>query len=111
MLVKKFAEEMEMTVLSGGDELDKDISGVYVCDLLSWVMSKANKGDAWITVLTNLNVVAVATLTEVACVIIPEGIVVDEAILRRADAEGIVILGSQMNAYEICCKAQRLIEG
>lgn len=111
MLISDFAEQMEMAVLAGTAGLEKEISGIYVCDLLSWVMSKAGKGDAWITVLNNLNVVAVAVLAEVACVIVPEGITVGEATLNRADAEGVVFLGSKMNAYEICCKAQKLIEG
>ena len=80
------------------------IDNIYICDLLSWVMSHAKKGDAWITVLANVNVPAVALLTEVACVIIPEGISVEELTLRKAKENGIIMIGTQYNAFDICKK-------
>lgn len=80
------------------------ITNVYICDLLSWVMSHAQKGDAWITVLTNVNVPAVAIMTDVACIIIPEGIEVEELTLKKARENGIVIISTHYSAYEICKK-------
>ncbi|HEY5584979.1 MAG TPA: DRTGG domain-containing protein [Ruminiclostridium sp.] len=77
------------------------IENIYICDLLSWVMSHAQKGDAWITVLTNVNVSAVAVMTDVACVIIPEGIEVEELTLKKANENGITIVSSQYSAFEI----------
>lgn len=77
------------------------VSHGYVCDLLSWVMSHAAAKTAWITVQTHLNVVAVATLLDLACVIIPENITVDEKTLAKADEEGVVMLSSPKTAYEI----------
>lgn len=81
---------------------DIKIENVYICDLLSWVMSHAQKGDAWITVLTNVNVSAVAVMTDVACVIIAEGIEVEELTLKKANENGIIIISSQYSAFEIC---------
>lgn len=78
------------------------IENVYICDLLSWVMSHAQKGDAWVTVLTNVNVPAVAMLTDVACVIIPEGIDVEELTLKKANENEIAIISSKYSAFEIC---------
>jgi hypothetical protein len=75
---------------------------------LSWVMSHAEKGNAWITVLTNLNVVAVALLTEVSCIIVPENIKVEEPTIMKAQQEGIVILSTFKTTYEICCKSHDL---
>ncbi|EPR09189.1 DRTGG domain-containing protein [Ruminiclostridium papyrosolvens] len=80
------------------------IDNIYICDLLSWVMSHAKKGDAWITVLTNVNVPAVALLTEVACVIIPEDISVEEMTLRKAKGNGIIMISTRYNAFDICKK-------
>lgn len=108
MTVGEFAEKLNMKVFSGENRLDREISGVYVCDLLSWVMSHANRGDIWITVLTNLNIAAVALLTEVSCIVVPENIEVESATLKKAEQEGIVIFGTGMSAYEICCKAHGL---
>ncbi|RCX08169.1 hypothetical protein DFR58_14510 [Anaerobacterium chartisolvens] len=109
MKVKEFAQSMGMKVLTGEDGGDKDITGIYACDLLSWVMSHACKGDGWITVHTHLNVAAVALLTEAACVIVPEGIAVEEATVKKAAEEGISILSSGLSSYEICYRAHRLI--
>ena len=80
---------------------DMKIENVYIGDLLSWVMSHAQKGEAWITVLTNVNVTAVAMMTDVACVIVPEGIEVEELTLKKANEKGICIIGSQYSAFEI----------
>lgn len=87
--------------------LEADIKNVYICDLLSWVMSHAQKGDAWITVLTNVNVPAVALMTEVACVIIPEDIGMEDLTLRKANENGIIIIGTPLNSFEI---SKRIVE-
>ncbi|EMS71464.1 DRTGG domain-containing protein [Ruminiclostridium cellobioparum] len=88
-------------------DLSVKVQNVYICDLLSWVMSHAQKGDAWITVLTNVNVPAVALMTEVACVIIPEAIKAEELTLKKANENGIIIIGTQLNSFEI---SRRIID-
>lgn len=109
MNIREFAKGLDARVATGEAGLDKSVSGVYVCDLLSWVMSHASKGDAWVTVHTHLNIVAVAVLTEAACIIIPEDIGIEEATIRKAQEEGIAILSTKLTAYEVCCKASKLI--
>jgi hypothetical protein len=108
MKVREFSEKLGLKVLTGESGLDKEINGMYVCDLLSWVMSHAEKGNAWITVLTHLNVVAVALLTEVSCIIIPESIIIEEATIKKAQQESIVILSTDKTTYDICCEANDL---
>lgn len=87
-------------------EINRDIivDNVYMCDLLSWVMSHAQKGDVWITVLTNVNVPAVAMMTDVACVIIPEGIEVEDITIKKAVENGVVMLSTALSSFEICKK-------
>jgi len=109
MKVREFAESFGMKVLAGGEALDREISGVYIGDLLSWVMSHVKKEDAWITVHTHMNIVAVAVLTEASCIIVPEGISVEETTLKKASEEGIPILGSDMTSYEIAREAGKMI--
>ncbi len=110
MKVKELAQKLGMKVFTGKESLQKEISGVYVCDLLSWVMSHAEKGNAWITIHTHLNIVAVALLTEVSCVIIPENIAVEENTIRKAEEEDVAILGSSMSAYELCYRIHELLD-
>jgi len=108
MTVREFAEKLKMKIYTGEAGLDREVSGVYICDLLSWVMSHAAKGDAWITVLTHLNTVAVALLAEVSCIVVPEGIPLEEATVKKAEQEGVAILGSGLDAYGISCLACEL---
>ena len=82
--------------------MDREITCGYACDLLSWVMAHGEEGMAWVTVQTHLNVVAVAALAEMACVILPEDLVMDQEILDKANAEGMCVLSSPLTAYEIC---------
>lgn len=74
----------------------------YTCDLLSWVMAHGRAGMAWITVQTHMNVIAVASLMEMAAVIIPEDIEMEEATLQKAKEEDITVLQSSKTAYELC---------
>jgi len=71
ILIIEFAEQLKMEILTGEKGLEKEIKGMYICDLLSWVMSHAAKGDAWITVHTHVNIVAVALMADIPCIIIP----------------------------------------
>ncbi|NLD19820.1 MAG: AraC family transcriptional regulator [Clostridiales bacterium] len=109
MRVKKLAELLGLEELTSCGQ-DKDVTGVYTCDLLSRVMVGCNEGDAWITVQTHLNVLAVAELSEAACVIIPEGIAVDKDIAARAEDKDIALLSGKLSAYEMCWKLHDILK-
>lgn len=111
MTVQELLKALDLKVIAGEKGLHNEVTGGYVCDLLSWVMSHAQKGDAWITVQTNVNVAAVALLTEVACVIIPEDILVDEKTIEKANEENIPILSGAMSSYQLACKLDKAIRG
>ena len=88
--------------LTPGVAPDKEITCGYACDLLSWVMAHGEEGMAWVTVQTHLNVIAVAALAEMACVVLPEGITMEQDVLDKANAEEMCVLSSPLTAYEIC---------
>lgn len=81
-------------------EPDRAVDGVYIGDLLSWVMGRAAADNAWITIMNNVNVMAVATLADVACVILAEGVTLDAALKNTAEMKGINVLTSPLPAYE-----------
>lgn len=83
--------------LSSGN---REIKGVYVGDLLSWVMGKAKSDDAWITIMSNLNVLAVASLIDTACVILAEDVSLEEEVLKTAREREINIISTSMTAFE-----------
>ena len=79
---------------------DREINGVYIGDLLSWVIGRAKADDAWITIMTNINVVAVASLADTACIVLAEGVSPDASVVETANAKGVNIISSEMPAYE-----------
>ena len=88
--------------MTPGLPLDTQVSCGYTCDLLSWVMAHGKQGMAWITVQTHTNVIAVASLMEMAAVIIPEGIQMEEPSLEKAREEGVAVLQSDKTAFALC---------
>ena len=88
-------------------EGDREVQGVYIGDLLSWVMGRAQADNVWLTIMSNLNIVAVATLADVSCIILCEGVTLEETVKNTAEAKGVNILATDKTAYET---AKRLAE-
>ena len=103
MTVNDFIGRLGLEVLNL-DDGEREITGGYTGDLLSWVMSKAQSGDAWVTIMTNINVIAVASLTDVACVIIAENAEIAPEIIERAKAQGINLLRTDKTAWRVCAE-------
>lgn len=109
MKVKELADKLGLKILAGESGMDREIEGGYTGDLLSWVMSHASKGNLWITVQIHPNIIAVAVLLEMSCIIIPESIAVEQATLAKAEAEGIPILQSSAHAFDLCADIKNLM--
>ncbi len=99
MTVKGFSELDSIKPLVLG-EPDREIEGVYIGDLLSWVMGNASSGDAWITIMSNINVLAVASLSDVSCIVLAEGVALEEDVINTAKEKGINIVSSELSIYE-----------
>ena len=102
MTVKELIELTGARNMTPDASKDTEVTCGYTCDLLSWVMAHGKAGMAWITVQTHMNVIAVASLMEMAAVIIPEGIEMEGPTLEKAKDEDIVVLQSDKTAYELC---------
>lgn len=89
-------------------EPERELCGVYIGDLLSWVMGRAAAGNAWITIMSNVNVAAVASLADVGCVILAEGVEPDKQLLKAAETRGINLLKSEFPAYETALRLSSL---
>lgn len=81
-------------------EPNREINGVYIGDLLSWVMSSAQCDNIWLTIMSNINVIAVASLVDVSCVILTENVTMDADVLNQANLKGINILSADKTSYE-----------
>ena len=106
MTVQMLKDHLSLTALTLPDG-EREIRGVYVGDLLSWVMGRAQADNVWLTIMSNLNIVAVATLADVSCIILCEGVTLEESVRSTAEAKGVNILTTEAPAYET---AKRLAE-
>lgn len=110
MTVKNLIDELGLTVLCGGEfAAEREVSGGYCGDLLSWVMSRANEGDCWLTVMGNVNSVGVAVLTDVACILLTENAAFDDDALARAKQNKVIVLRSEKNSFELGAKIAQMI--
>ena len=98
--VSKLPERAGFKILNKQEQADREVKSVYCCDLLSAVMGRAPADSAWITVMGNINVIAVGVLTDVACVIVADGAEVDERALIKADEQGVTVLSSALPVFE-----------
>lgn len=108
MTVKELALALELEPVCEA-EPDREVTGGYVGDLLSWVMGRAQSGDAWITIMSNNNVVAVATLTDAALVILAEDVRPDPGMAELAEKKGINLYRSPEAAFPLCAKVAALL--
>ncbi len=102
MTVSELAQMTDLEAILLPDP-ERSVHGAYVGDLLSWVMGRAAVDNAFITIMTNVNVIAVAALTELSCVIFAENTELPSEVLTAAEQKGINLLRSRLAAYETCC--------
>lgn len=108
MTVKNFADKLGFECLCM-PEPDREVGGTYIGDLLSWVMGRADADSVWITIMSNVNIVAVATLSDVACILLAEGVSLDSEVLRTAEEKGVNVLKTDLPAYEAAVKISKVL--
>lgn len=111
MTVQQLADSGIFTLVNGGEEPLRSITTPFCCDLLSVAMGKAPAGCAWVTVMGNVNTLAVASLTDAACVIMAEGAMLDEAAIKKAEQQGIAVLETEMPIFEAALAVYQRLHG
>lgn len=104
MKVSELIENLNLTLVTDSDYEDREINGCYIGDLLSWVMGRAQADNVWITIMNNINIVAVAALADVACILLCEDVKVDQSIIDKANSQNIIIVSSKLTAFELAEK-------
>ena len=111
MNVRELAEKLNLTLFCGEQGLDSEITDGYTSDLLSDVMGNAKEGDIWITLQTHKNVVAIASLKDIAAVVLVKNNSPAEDVLKQAEEEGIPILGTDKSTFDISGQIYEIIKG
>jgi hypothetical protein len=108
MKLEELCRQLSLDVRAAAGRLDVEVTGGYACDLLSCVMAKAQAGNVWVTMQGHPNVVAVASLINLAGVIVTEGMSIEPATLEKAEQEGIPILATPLTTYTIVSRLSAL---
>ena len=106
MKTEKIIKALALTRLAG--DIPEEFNGVYTGDFLSRAMSRIDGGNLWITVMSNVNVIAVASLTDCSAVILSEGVTLPDEAIAAANDKKICVFSSNMSSYELCAELSRL---
>lgn len=90
-------------------EPEREIGGVYIGDLLSWVMGRINSNDVWITIMSNINIVAVASLADVSCILLAEGVSLEEDVIKTAMQKQINIISTEKDIYKAAVELNKIL--
>ena len=108
MKLREVINSLDMEVASASDALDQEVTGGYASDLLSCVMARAQAGNIWVTLQAHVNIVAVASLLNLAGIIITEGASLEAAVIEKADEEHIPILTTPLATFTVVSKLAAL---
>ena len=109
MTVEDLIDKLNLTIVSGKGGLERKIQGCYVSDVLSDVLGSATKESIWVTQQNHKNVVAVALLKQLSCVVLVKDILPSEEVIAISNKEEIPILSTPSETFEIVCKIYNLI--
>ncbi|MFH2075945.1 MAG: DRTGG domain-containing protein [Pseudomonadota bacterium] len=101
MKLRQIVDILSLTVMAGRAGLDTEVTGGYAADLVSCAMAGAQKDGLWVTLQGHLNIVAVASLSDLAAIIVTENKVVEPEALAKANEEGIPILSTPCTTFEV----------
>lgn len=108
MKVKELCEKLGWEKAFGDGE-NEITGGIYCCDLLSVVMGRAPAGSLWVTVMGNVNAMAVSSLADTACVVLAENMRLDKEAVEGAKKGNITVLCSGKPVFETAAEAAKLL--
>ena len=108
MTVQNLIDELNLKTIVEGD-VDREVTDCYIGDLLSWVMGRAPADSAWLTVMGNINSIAVATLADVSCIILVENAALDADAKKKAEMMDVTILLTEENSYSLAVRISKLL--
>jgi predicted transcriptional regulator len=108
MTLADLVQNLDLTVSAGTQDLGREVTGGYVSDLLSDVIANARDGDVWITLQLHQNIIAVAFLNNLAGIIIVNGRQPEDATIKKAEEQGVVVMCSSLPTYEVAGRLYQL---
>ncbi len=110
MTIQQLIDQKLFEPVNIGENLEREVSQPFCCDLLSVAMSRAPEAGAWVTVMGNMNTLAVATLTDVGCIILAEGMDLDDIALSKAKQEEMTVLKTELSIFDAALSIYNLLQ-
>jgi hypothetical protein len=101
MTLEELCHHLQLEVQAGPARLGTEVTGGYASDLLSCVMAQAQEDQVWVTLQSHPNIVAVASLVNLAGIIITEGMKPDAATIEKAEEQGVPILTTELTTFTV----------
>lgn len=108
MTVRNLIDSGVFGLVNEGENPEREITVPFCCDLLSIAMGKAPAGCAWVTVMGNMNTLAVASLADAACIIMAEGAALDEVAMKKAKEQEITVLETELPIFDAALKVYQM---
>ena len=108
MTAKELISKLNLEIVFDNKE-ERIVKSCYIGDLLSWVMGKAKADSVWITIMSNVNVAAVATLTDISVVIFAESVEPDKYLYEKMSKSNALFCKSPLSAYELAWRIKKVL--
>lgn len=108
MTVQNLIDSEVFRLVNAGENPGREVTVPFCCDLLSIAMGKAPAGCAWVTVMGNMNTLAVASLADAACIIMAEGAVLDDMAVKKAKEQEITVLETELPIFDAALKIYQM---
>lgn len=108
MKIVELVEKLNLDVRSANENLEREITGGYASDLLSDVLANSKEGNLWITLQLHQNIVGVASMKDLAGIILVNGREPEPETLEKAEAENIPVMVSELSTFELVGKLYNL---
>ena len=109
MTVQQLIDSGLFEIVNVGDDTDRELSGIFCCDLLSIAMGRGKENAVWVTVMGNINTLAVMSLTDMACIVLAEGAAMDEPGIAKAKQQGFTVLRTGEPIFETSLKIHEIL--
>lgn len=101
MKLTELIEKLNLDVKSAKVDLEREVTGGYASDLLSDVLANSKEGNIWVTLQVHHNIVAVASMKDLAGVILVNGREPEQETIDKAEKENLVIMVTEMPTFEL----------
>lgn len=101
MRLAELVKELNLGVKSAPGNLSREVAGGYASDLLSDVLAHSKEGDLWVTLQIHPNIVAVASMKDLAGIVLVNGREPEAETVKKAEEEHMPILVSHLPTFEL----------